>query len=185
MNYSIGCPAAIIIAYVGEFHSDKYRAKAISWVGSFVAFSSFYLPTVAWIILPMQWSFIIPGIDVLMRPWRLLIVMFSLPGLIVLFFFFYLPESPKFLWSVGESEKSLIILRRMFTMNTGKDESLYSVRCFLRLGILFQLSRNIVKQLLPTYLKISQDLYHKQISQDGCCEPEPALLYFIFLFSFL
>lgn len=129
----MGCPASVIIAYAGEFHSDKYRAKAISWIGSFVAFSSFYLPTFAWIVLPMQWSFVIPGIDVLMRPWRLLIILFSLPGFLVLFCFFYLSESPKYLWSVGESEKSLAILRKMFRKNTGQDESLYSVNYFKNL----------------------------------------------------
>ena len=52
----------------------------------------------AWYILPQTWSLpIYEGL--IFRPWRLLFLIYAIPGLIGVICLCFLPESPKFLLS--------------------------------------------------------------------------------------
>lgn len=47
---SIGAPGSLVYTYLGEFHAQKQRAKAICYVGFFW--------TLSWLILPGKFFFI-------------------------------------------------------------------------------------------------------------------------------
>lgn len=99
----------------------------MSFASSWVAAAALILPALAWIILPMTWSFYIPFLDILFRPWRLLVIIYAVPSLLFATALALLPESPKFLWVQGESDKALDILTKVYVFNSGNLESMYSV----------------------------------------------------------
>lgn len=120
----------MIYAFLGEFHNNRYRPSVIQWTATFVALGTVVLPALAWPILPMKWSFPIPFLGIEMRPWRLLVMLYSTPSLIFATCLWRFPESPKFLWVKGQSDEALKILRDVYSWNSGNPPSLYSVSSF-------------------------------------------------------
>lgn len=114
-------------AYLGEFHDNGHRARVLSWAAAFIALATITLPALAWLILPMQWALVIPGINFTIRPWRLLVILYSLPGLICATLLLRFPESPKFLWVNGKTDEVLQIFKVMYARNTGNPKSKYPV----------------------------------------------------------
>lgn len=79
------------------------------------------MPLNAWAVINHEWSFQVPFIDVTYRPWRLFLVVCSLPGLISALALLYLPESPKFVLGQGNNEAAYQILQKMNRWNNGKE----------------------------------------------------------------
>ncbi|KAL5275748.1 hypothetical protein ACFFRR_001538 [Megaselia abdita] len=102
--------SAIIYAYVGEFYSMKNVDRAILASATIAAVGAILLPIFAWLIINRNWSVYIPLLEMSYNPWRLYIVVCAIPGLICGLAFFNLPESPKFLLSVGEEKEALRII---------------------------------------------------------------------------
>lgn len=57
----------------------------------------------------------------------LLITKFSISSLLLGFWLFFFPESPKFLIECGETVEALEVLKDIFQVNSGNDRSLYPV----------------------------------------------------------
>lgn len=93
---------------------------------------SIMLPAIAWLIINREWMFYIPLIDITYKPWRLFLVVCSVPGLICGLALFKLPESPKFLISSGREEETLEILKDIYAVNTGKDRESFPVSQVLK-----------------------------------------------------
>ncbi|XP_057666431.1 synaptic vesicle glycoprotein 2A-like [Diorhabda carinulata] len=127
-GFFIGGSSAIIYAFAGEFHDNRFRPKVVTWIATFVAFGNIYIPGMAWVILPQTWSINLPIIDVVFRPWRLLIIIYALPSLFFVILVFFLPESPKYLMTQGKSEEAICILRQIFAINNGKTRQEYPVK---------------------------------------------------------
>lgn len=77
-------------------------------------------------ILKMDWAVYLYT-DMYLRPWRLLVVLYSLPGFLAAIFIIYLRESPKFLMSQGREFEALQVLKWLYSKNTGKPEDTYPV----------------------------------------------------------
>lgn len=74
------------------------------------AIGAILLPIFAWLIINANWSFYIPLLNISYTPWRLYIVVCGIPGFLCGLAFFKLPESPKFLISVGKYKEAIRIL---------------------------------------------------------------------------
>lgn len=72
----------------------------------------------AMLIMPMDWTWHIFDID--FKPWRLYLICNSFVNLFNGIVFTILPESPKFLLLMGQKEKALEVLRRIYAFNTGQ-----------------------------------------------------------------
>lgn len=75
----------------------------------------------------MTWSFEVPILGILMRPWRLLVIIYALPSLVFTTILLFLPESPKFSWNIGKHDVALDVLRRMYSANNNTAAALYPV----------------------------------------------------------
>ncbi|XP_055551754.1 synaptic vesicle glycoprotein 2A-like isoform X2 [Wyeomyia smithii] len=109
----ISAPSAAIYAYLGEFTKTSQRTMMISFASVAVGLSYVFTGTLGWLVLPSDWRVDLWSI-VEFRPWRLLIILFSLPGAIGAVWLVFLPESPKFHLSQGRDDKALQILRKMY-----------------------------------------------------------------------
>lgn len=77
-------------------------------------------------IIPMEWSINIFGIE--LKSWRFFLLFNSLFNLWNAIAFCFLPESPKFLLAMNREEEALNILRRIYTINTGKNSEVNTYR---------------------------------------------------------
>jgi hypothetical protein len=69
------------------------------------------------------------------RPWRLFVILNAVPSIAAASILYFLPESPKFLFTNTREEEAVEVLRRMFTLNTGRNVEEYPVRLAqLRVG---------------------------------------------------
>lgn len=80
-----------------------------------------FLPSLAWIIIPMEWEFTLLD-EFKVSPWRLYLLLSSLLNGINFICLYQFPESPKFLLSINRKEETLNVLRRMYSINTQLDQ---------------------------------------------------------------
>lgn len=83
------------------------------------------LPMLGWYIIPLEINYPLPGLN--FTSWRLYMMCGSMFNIIVMVLLWLLPESPKFLLSIGKKEEALEVLRTMYTINTGKDKEVSKV----------------------------------------------------------
>lgn len=92
------------------------------------AFMTLLLPTIALATINYEWTFDINFLHVTFKPWRLYLIICSIPSLCgALVLIFVLPESPKFTFSQGSIDETLITLQRMHRMNTGQSAANFNV----------------------------------------------------------
>lgn len=120
--------SATIYAYLGEFHCNKMRNRAIMSSAFISALAAILFPLSAWVAINQTWSFNVPFLDIIYRPWRMYILLVGTFGLVCGVCLFYFPESPKYLLSAGSEEEALIVLKRVYSINTGNTMDSYKVR---------------------------------------------------------
>lgn len=149
---SITCASSTTFAYLGEFHDARNRTKVImigktfkmfklnkilNWLKStasiFYAIINILLPTFALITINQEWSFYIELFDYTYKPWRLFLVICTIPNIVcMLALIFVIPESPKFTFSQGDEAETLRILQKIYCMNTGKSAESFGIRSIVK-----------------------------------------------------
>lgn len=82
---------------------------------------------IAWSIIPMQFKFVY-GDFFFFGSWNLFVAVCALPSILIGFWLFAFPESPKFLIECGETDAALEILKDIYHSNTGKSRDDYPVK---------------------------------------------------------
>lgn len=85
------------------------------------------MPAIAWLFINQEWRLELPFLGITYKPWRLFMVICGIPGLICGLSLFKIPESPKYLLSMGQEEKALDILKGIYRINTGNSKDSYPV----------------------------------------------------------
>lgn len=113
--------SATIYAYLGEFHTDRSRARAMMGSSFIFALGAMILPLIAWLIINQSWTLPIPFLGIVYKPWRFFMIVCGIPGFLCGLFLLFLPESPKFLLSIGKDKEAIKVLKRMYRWNVGDD----------------------------------------------------------------
>ncbi|XP_011177277.1 synaptic vesicle glycoprotein 2B [Zeugodacus cucurbitae] len=129
----ISACSATTFAYLGEFHCQKDRSRAILGASFISAAISIIIPIMAGTFINQEFEIYLPYIDIVFKPWRSFFLAFGVPGFICGLIMFFLPESPKYLLSAGKPEEAIEVLKRMHRINLGsKDpDSAYTVTTLL------------------------------------------------------
>lgn len=125
-GFIVGGPSALILAYMGEFFPERLRAKVICYVGVLWTLSWAIMPAIAWVVIPMQWSYSSDGFTY--NSWRLLIAIVAVPSLLSSLMLFFYPESPRFLLSKGRQQEARDTLASIYSWNTGNSPDQYVVK---------------------------------------------------------
>ncbi|KAL1397239.1 hypothetical protein pipiens_009904 [Culex pipiens pipiens] len=123
--------SATIYAYLGEFHNDKDRSRAIMAASFVFGIGCVLMPGLAWVVLDHSWEFTVPVLNIVYRPWRLFLVICGLPGLIGAFALLRFPETPKFVLNQGDPERALETIQWMHRMNVGTKEPALQIELIL------------------------------------------------------
>lgn len=59
--------------------------------------------------------------------WNVFLLISAVPSLLAALVMKFMPESPKFLMTVGKNEKALKVLRKVYSINTGKPPNTFPV----------------------------------------------------------
>ncbi|KAJ8972609.1 hypothetical protein NQ314_000100 [Rhamnusium bicolor] len=96
-------------------------------LGTIFSVGNLVLPLLALGVLPINMNLKL-GEYFVFHSWNLYLLICSLPALISSIAFIFLPESPKFLMTVGRNEKALQVFRKVYSMNTGKPEDTFPIK---------------------------------------------------------
>ncbi|KAL7026280.1 hypothetical protein ACKWTF_013829 [Chironomus riparius] len=113
---------AVVFAYLGEFLTTRNRSRSIMIASIIFGIISTAFPISAYFIINQNWKLHIEFLNIIYKPWRLFVLMCGLPSLICGIAFIFLPESPKFCFSKGQTQKSLKILNQIYFLNTRKSD---------------------------------------------------------------
>ncbi|XP_026330341.1 putative transporter svop-1 [Hyposmocoma kahamanoa] len=84
-------------------------------------------------IIPLPFSYHVPGLGIQWNSWRTLMVVFTSPSIICFIWLLFMQESPKFVFSKGNEEGALNILRFIHKMNNRKGQEELPVKGLLQL----------------------------------------------------
>ncbi|TMW48986.1 hypothetical protein DOY81_005930 [Sarcophaga bullata] len=145
----ISAGSATIFAYLGEFHCQKNRNKAILCGALISACSAVFFPIIAWIFINQEWELEIPFLSIIYKPWRLYFLVCGSSGLGLFLFLGHLPESPKYLLGVNRPEEALAVLRTMHSKNIRGNKSLKD-DCFVITSLIPDADTPIQKKKMLT-----------------------------------
>lgn len=138
---SVSGSQASAFSYVSEFHTKQTVQRAASFTSSFISLVLVYLPLLAIIFIPMNWSFYISS-TLEFTPWRLYMIVASGVNFVVFWIFCFVPESPRFLMQINEREKALDVLRLIYAFNTGNSKEVCARENDVRIEKLNQAAMN-------------------------------------------
>uniref|UniRef100_A0A182S6I4 Major facilitator superfamily (MFS) profile domain-containing protein n=1 Tax=Anopheles maculatus TaxID=74869 RepID=A0A182S6I4_9DIPT len=118
----VAAPASTVYAYLGEFTTPSRRSQMLSFASVWGGVGIVYVSLVGWWILSYDWVFVLSD-SFEFKPWRLLFIINTLPAFLNGIAFCFCPESPKFLVSRGRNEEALEILKKVYRLNKGVDNS--------------------------------------------------------------
>lgn len=107
------------LAYLGEFHSDRTRAKYFTLLVSLITCGIAVQTILAMTIIPMDFEIELFSFFVF-RPWRLYIIGGNLISGVALAGILFMPEGPKYTLARGQESEALEILRKVYSINTGR-----------------------------------------------------------------
>ncbi|XP_022215428.2 organic cation/carnitine transporter 7 [Drosophila obscura] len=115
-------PATCLLGYMTEFSSPHARPPLVVVFSLAIGVSLIYCPLVAKLFLPKKYC-VLTASSYLLRPWRFLMLLYTLPGVIALLGLCFLPESPYYLMSVKRKEEAQEVLAWLCRRNRkNKDE---------------------------------------------------------------
>ncbi|KAM3956099.1 uncharacterized protein ACR2FA_009946 isoform 1-T1 [Aphomia sociella] len=156
LSVCFSCAAnSVTYTLVGESCVQRVRSKYMLLMTSLLLLSPAVAAVLAYPTLTLDFELLLPGLDVIFRPWRLLMIVLAIPSGIggVAIYFFY--ESPKFLAYLGRNDEALEVLKYIYEINHRHGKEDFKVQS-IKLGeesVKKQTSlfRNIYEQSAPLF----------------------------------
>lgn len=123
---ALGGSGPVIWSYFAEFQPKAKRGSMLSFMAAFWTLGNLFVACLAWLIIPSSIGYFSSSFRY--NSWRIFLLVCSLPSFVVAILLIFLPESPKFLLSQGDREGALNIFRKIYQINTGKQDDFYPVK---------------------------------------------------------
>lgn len=151
-----GGPFSMVMGYLTEFHSARYKARFATWSGLLFSAATIVPAALGFIILPLHMNVDVFGKSY--NSWRIYLLICSIPSILGIVTASMLPESPKYLMQIGRNDLALRLFRRMYCMNTRRPADTFPIKALLVQKA--QLPRLALKATLE---KIRVDLYNTKL----------------------
>ncbi|CAB3235221.1 unnamed protein product [Arctia plantaginis] len=120
------------MTYLSESVPMSRRRSAILIVSSVLLLTQGILALMAMPIVPLRFSYYLSGLGIYWNSWRLLMLTFSVPQIITAICYYFMQESPKFVFTNGDEAKALEILEAIYRINKRNSNEELQVKCLLR-----------------------------------------------------
>ncbi|XP_041968046.1 synaptic vesicle glycoprotein 2C-like [Aricia agestis] len=166
-GFSSSANAAAFVL-LGETVPRQKRSRFMFLMASATMFAQLIISLPALPIFELRFNIDVPFLGLEYRPWRLLMQVLSLPGLMGVIGLIFLKESPKFLLSEGNESRAIYVLQTMYSTNTKMEKQSYPVKTiFLDISDMKTTSGSLLKRMWdqtaplfkPPLLKNSLKLY--------------------------
>ncbi|CAH1637089.1 unnamed protein product [Spodoptera littoralis] len=140
----------LTITFLGECTPKEWRNRYMFIQNVFSLAADFVCFALAYFVLPLEFSVPLPLLTTY-RPWRLLILLMTVPLGIGSVMMCFLHESPKFLANLGETDNALEVLKSIHKTNNGK-HSVYPVKSLMKVDKpdgTISFWRSVIKQTVP------------------------------------
>nr|XP_026498440.1 organic cation/carnitine transporter 7-like [Vanessa tameamea] len=119
---------AAAFVLLGESVPARYRGRFMFLMASATMYVQFVICVIALPITGISFVIDVSWLSMTYRPWRMLLQIISLPGIIGVVGIIFLQESPKFLLSKGKEEAAIECLKNIFRWNKGLDKDSFPVK---------------------------------------------------------
>ncbi|XP_023941835.1 synaptic vesicle glycoprotein 2C isoform X1 [Bicyclus anynana] len=126
-GFAVAGAMGICFPYLGEFQQTKYREKILCWMEMFWTLGVILLPLIAWGIIPIKGIRLESG-AFSYDSWNWFVAACGVPSLLLGFWLFSFPESPKFMMECGDYDDALACLKKIYKQNTGDDPDNYPIK---------------------------------------------------------
>jgi VNT family MFS transporter (synaptic vesicle glycoprotein 2) len=123
---ALGGSGPVIWSYFAEFQPKAKRGSMLSFMAAFWTLGNLFVAGLAWLIIPSGIGY--ESEAFVYNSWRIFLLICAIPSFLVGALLFFLPESPKFLLTSGQSEKAINIFKKIYHINTGNDPNDYPVK---------------------------------------------------------
>jgi len=123
----VGGSIPLVWTYFGEFQSKSRRGRMLSALAAFWMIGNITVAALAWAIIPYQLGTDPNADGFKFNSWRIFVTVCGIPAVLVTIALVFLPESPKFLLSIGRETDALKVFRKIFMQNTGRHASDYPI----------------------------------------------------------
>ncbi|KAI4457435.1 synaptic vesicle glycoprotein 2 [Holotrichia oblita] len=121
-------PYAALTTTVSEFHSAKYRGKVVMVLGVIYSVGQMVIPGLGWLIIPRNIDYEFLDGNIKIHSWNVFMLICSIPSITAFVGHCFLPESPKFLMTVGRNEEALRTFKKVYSFNTGRDPDTFLIK---------------------------------------------------------
>ncbi|XP_063848504.1 synaptic vesicle glycoprotein 2B-like isoform X1 [Scylla paramamosain] len=139
----VGGSIPLVWAYISEFQPPSKRGAALSIIASFWMVGNVIVAVFALVTIPYDIGFQAPGF--VYNSWRVFLTVCALPALITAIVMMWLPESPMFLLTKDRKDEALDVLRKMYSLNTGKQPYTYPIKILSTAGLKVQKETRLTK----------------------------------------
>ncbi|XP_049870532.1 putative transporter svop-1 [Pectinophora gossypiella] len=119
---------AAAFVLMGESSPLRHRSRFMFLMASATMFVQFVISICALPIFQLTFRIPISWLALDLRPWRLLLLVISVPGILGILSMLLLHESPKYLFSKSRDEEAMEILRGIYGFNTGEETDCFPVK---------------------------------------------------------
>ncbi|KAF5299450.1 hypothetical protein FQR65_LT01030 [Abscondita terminalis] len=119
---------AAYISYANEFHAAKYRPLIALYNAIVMSGAASLMAGLAWLIFTDKINIPIFDSYIVIRSWNVFLFVCSIPSFMASIIYFMMPESPKYLMSMGKNKEALQVFRKVYSVNTGLSPDTYPVR---------------------------------------------------------
>lgn len=141
-------------SFVSEFHTNKLAPRAVAFcmicLNGLIIFTS--IAAIAIIPLEFEWKIFF----IVFKSWRLYLICNSFINLFNGIVFTILPESPKFLLTIGQKEKALEVLKYVYAFNTGQSKE---VRIYLKFSRFKVNKKRKIHKYNSLFTELSREKY--------------------------
>ncbi|XP_047993212.1 synaptic vesicle glycoprotein 2B-like [Leguminivora glycinivorella] len=148
---------------VTEFTHKGVRDRVLLMYSSFMSTSLILCALVAWGVLTQPWDFVIIQGYLELHPWNIYLYTTAITSLIATLLYMHLPESPKFLLTLGKEAEALEVIKRMYHENSGQPKYTFPITSFNASGVHFTPESISIKKQITNALLQSKELFRRPL----------------------
>lgn len=119
------------MAYLDEFLTKKNRPTYLTFYSSITSLGAIVQPMIGLVFMTMNFRYA-PFSFLIIKPWRLFILLGSLVSAIATLVLIFLPEGPKQLQAMGKENEALTVLQMIYRVNSGRPSKVRSLNLLIK-----------------------------------------------------